>query len=176
MPKFDFGGAYQQANKQYNLEKGQYFRLKEGANRVRLVSECLPHEGSYKGTRNFKWLCQVIDRTDGQVKPFFMPNTIYKAIAALQMSEDYAFQEVPMPYDITINAVGAGTKEVVYSVVPARQSVPLTPEEEQSLAKSATVNELQMKLREKEAVAAFGSEAPARKTQAEDVDISKINF
>jgi hypothetical protein len=54
----------------------------------------------------------VIDRTDGKFKLFFMPNTIYKQIEALQENPDYEFTDVPMPYDITINAKGAGSKDV----------------------------------------------------------------
>src|SRR4051812_22107250 len=93
-----------------------YLKLKEGDNRLRLMTECLPHAGTYQGKKNFKWLCYVIDRRDGKVKPFFMPHKIYKAIEALQMNPDYEFFDVPMPYDVTINAVKAGTKDVVYTV------------------------------------------------------------
>lgn len=148
MTKFNFSDQYKKAEKEYNLGKGEYFKPQEGQNKVRLVSACLPHEGEYKGQRTFKWLCQVIDLKDGKVKPYFMPNTVYKLIEGLQMSDEYSFDEVPMPYDISVNAVNAGSKEVQYSVTPARQNRELTAEEQQAIKDAPTVQELQAKVRE----------------------------
>lgn len=147
----DFGARRKQAEAEGLLGSGDYFKLKEGPNRVRLMSECLPHPGEYKGTKNFKWLCYVLDRRDAKVKPFFMPHTIYKFIESLQTSEDYQFYDVPMPYDITITADGAGTKEVKYAVMPAKKETPLTDAESVLLAQAKPLAELQQKLREKNA-------------------------
>jgi hypothetical protein len=74
------------------------------------VSECIEHPGEYNGKPRFKWLCYVLDRRDAKVKPFFMPHTIYKIIEGFQQNPEYAFDEVPMPYDITIVAKGAGRR------------------------------------------------------------------
>jgi hypothetical protein len=145
----DFAAARKQAEKEGYIGS-DYLKVKEGANRIRLLSEALPHRGSYKGTPNFKWLCYVLDRTDGNVKPYFMPHTIYKAIEALQTSEDYAFDDVPMPYDITINAQGAGTKEVEYSVMPAKKETPLTAEERNQYETKKPLKELQQAIRAKD--------------------------
>jgi hypothetical protein len=106
----DFGAALKKAEEAGLTGGGDYLKFKEGDNRFRLMSECLPHAGQFKGESNFKWLCYVLDRRDGKVKPLFMPHTIYKQIVALQTNEDYAFQDVPMPYDLTVNAIGAGTQ------------------------------------------------------------------
>lgn len=144
--KVDFNAALQQAEKQYNLGKGEYFKVKEGTNKIRLVSECLPHESVYKGTKTFKWLCQVIDLSDGKVKPYFMPHSVYKQIRDLQMDDDYKFDEVPMPYSVNIQTTNAGQKEVVYSVIPSPKSVPLTPEQLEAISKAPTVKELQKKV------------------------------
>jgi hypothetical protein len=46
-----------------------------------------------------------------------MPISIAKSLGSVQEDPDYAFTKFPMPYDITINAKGAGTKEVDYQVV-----------------------------------------------------------
>jgi hypothetical protein len=148
MPKADFAGARKQAEAAGLLGSGDYLKLKEGANRMRLMSECLPHPGEYKGTKNFKWLCYVLDRIDGKVKPFFMPHTIYKALEAYQLSEDFGFDDVPMPYDVTVNADGAGTKEVKYTVMPGRTR-PLTDAEVALLDKAKPLKELQAALKEK---------------------------
>lgn len=152
MPAVDFGAAMKAAEKAGLVGGGgDTFKLKEGANRFRLVSECLPHNGDFKGTPTFKWLCLVIDRADGKVKAFFMPHTIYKQIAGLQQSEDYHFEGVPMPYDLTITASGAGTKEVKYTLMPAKKEVPLTADEKGLIFAHKTVQEVKTALDEKNA-------------------------
>lgn len=151
MPAFDFGANMKAAEKAGLLSSGDYLKLKEGGNRLRLVSECLAHEGEYQGKKNFKWLCLVIDRSDQKVKPFFMPHTIYKQIVALQRSDDYAFYGVPMPYDLTINADGAGTKEVKYTLMPARKESLLTQAENEAITAHKPVAEVKSALDEKNA-------------------------
>ncbi len=147
-----------------------YLKFKEGPNRLRLLTECLPHPGEFKGTKNFKWLCYVIDRRDGKVKPFFMPHTVYKQIEALQISEDYAFADVPMPYDITVHADGAGTKEVKYSVMPAKKETPLTVGEQAELMKAKPLADLQKALKEKREKTATDSPPDDHNFDPEDFD------
>jgi hypothetical protein len=91
----DFGKRLKEAEDAGLVAGSDYFKLKEGDNRFRLMSECLAHPGEYKGERNFKWLCYVIDRRDAKVKPFFMAHSVYKQIAALQTNEEYAFSRCP---------------------------------------------------------------------------------
>jgi hypothetical protein len=143
MTKVNFAEARKEAQKKGLLGKGDYLKLQEGANKVRLMSECLGHPGEFNGRPTFKWLCYVLDREDGKIKPFFMADKIYKQIQALQTDPEYAFDEVPMPYDITINAEGAGTKEVTYVVTAARQNTPLTPAEKALLRGMKPIQELQ---------------------------------
>lgn len=145
-----FADRRKQAEAAGLLSTGDYLKLKEGDNRLRLMTECLPHQGEYQGKKNFKWLCYILDRTDAKVKPFFMPHTIYKQIEALQINEDYAFEDVPMPYDLTIHAKGAGTKEVVYTLMPARKNTVVTALEMQELAKAKPLAELQAALKDKQ--------------------------
>lgn len=151
MAAVDFGAVMKDAEKKGLLSSGDYLKLKEGANRFRLVSECLAHEGEYQGKKNFKWLCLVIDRADGKVKPFFMPHIVYKQIVALQRSDDYAFDGVPMPYDLTINADGAGTKEVKYALMPARKESSLTQAENEAISAHKTISDVKKALDEKNA-------------------------
>lgn len=129
---------------------GDYYKLKEGDNRFRLVSECLPHNGTYNGQRNFKWLCYVIDRRDGKLKLFFMAHTIYKHLEALQQNPDYAFSDVPMPYDVTVQAKGAGTKEVEYTLIPARKESSLTVGEHDAIAEAKPLKDVQAAIYEKQ--------------------------
>lgn len=150
MPKADFAATRKQAEDAGMLGGGDYYKYKEGDNRIRLMSNCLPHNGEYQGRPNFKWLCYVLDRRDGKVKLHFMPHKIYKAIEALQSNPDYEFGEVPMPYDLTIHAKAAGTKEVEYSLIPARKETPLTDDEESDLDQQKPLEELQRVLLEKQ--------------------------
>lgn len=159
--KFDFSANRQQAEKQFNLGKGEYFKVKDGANKVRLVSACLPHPGSFNGKPTFKWLCQVLDLSDNKVKPYFMPDTVYQQILSLQTDEDYSFDEVPMPYSINIQTENAGDITVKYSVIPSPKRVPLTLEQEQALQNAPSVQELQAKIKEAEK-----PESPAQAVQS----------
>lgn len=159
---FSFSAARKEAEQSGLLTDSTRLKLKEGDNRIRLMSPCLPHEGEYQGKKNFKWLCYVIDRIDGKVKVFFMPHTIYKRIEALQMNPDYQFDSLPMPYDLTIHAAGAGTKEVEYSLMPARKETPVTAVEYQDLADQKPLKELQAVLKEKQG-------KPAAHVRDEDV-------
>lgn len=150
MGQFSFSATREKAEKEGVLGKGDYLKLQEGPNKVRLMSECLEHAGEYQGKPTFKWLCYVLDRRDGKVKPYFMAHTIFKLLEALQEDPEYTFSETPMPYDITINAKGAGTKEVEYSVLPARTAVPLTPAERALWTGTLPVRDLQKALQEKQ--------------------------
>lgn len=175
MTKFSFSTTYQEAEKQYNLGKGEYFKPQEGDNKIRLVSACLPHESIYQGKKQFKFLCQVIDHKDGKVKPYFMPVSVYRMIENLQLSEEYTFDEVPMPYDIMIKAKNAGTIDARYSVVPARKNRDLTQEELQKIAEAPSVQDLQAKVREK---ANDGSvpDSQSLDDKPGDIDINEIPF
>jgi hypothetical protein len=170
MPAVDFSATRKEAEKAGLLGSGDYVKLKEGGNRLRLMTHCLPHAGVYKGTKTFKWLCYVVDRTDGKVKPFFMPHAIYKQIEALQMSEDYAFSEVPMPYDLTINAKNAGTKEVEYTLMPARKETPVAAMEYQQLSDLKPLAELQAALRDKDGNTNGNTNDEPAHVRDEDVD------
>jgi hypothetical protein len=147
----DFAANRKKAEDAGLIGGGDIYKYKEGDNRIRLMTECLPHTSEYQGKKNFKWLCYVLDRRDGKVKPHFMPHKIYKAIEALQTSEDYAFAEVPMPYDLTIHAKGAGTVDVEYTLMPARKETPVTEDEELDLYKQKPLKDFQQQLKEKAA-------------------------
>lgn len=153
MTKFDFSATRAVAEKQYNLGKGEYFKVKDGDNKVRLVSECLPHAGEYQGRPTFKWLCQVIDLSDGKVKPYFMPDSVYSQILSLQRDteEGYDFDEVPMPYNINIVTTNAGDKSAKYNVRPSPKRIDLTVEQLKAIEQAPSVQELQKKIRENDA-------------------------
>jgi hypothetical protein len=143
----------------------------------------------------YKKMYRIIDRKkvrdaegnekDAGMKLVKLGNKIIKQLDALSENEDYAFDSFPMPYDITINAVGAGTKEVEYSVVPSPKIIPLTPEEEAALVKEhspadivKTMKEKQMK-KDGNLVDAPGAVAQASSNieyPKEDIDPDQIPF
>jgi len=175
MPKeFSFTDTYETAKKEYNLGEGtDRFKPEEGENKFRLVSVCLPHAGVYKDKPTFKWLCHILDRKDGKVKPYFMPVTVYKGIEALQLNDDYKFDNVPMPYDINLKADGAGTKEVKYTVMPSKEKA-LTKEELKMIEDAPDIQEIQDKIKEKQGEAETPP-TPAEPTGAvTDQDVSDI--
>lgn len=160
MARADLGVMLEAAEKS-GFIGGGYLKLKEGENRMRLIDGPLPHPGAYQGRKTFRWLWYVIDRRDGEIKPFFMPHSVYKLLTALQRSEDFGFESIPMPFDVVIGAKGAGTKEVEYSLLPTKKN----PGDAEliGLADKKPLKELQGALREKEATHVIGDptvEAP----------------
>jgi hypothetical protein len=159
--KFNASDTMKRAEEDFGLGKGQYFKVKEGANKIRLLSTCVPYQSEFKGQTNVKFLCWIIDRVDeNKIKLYFMPTTILNAVGGLQMSDDFGFEDVPMPYDITIMAKGAGTKEVEYTVVGARQNTPLTGAEQQAFDEKPSIEEVIEKLKEKQGEPAIQQEQP----------------
>lgn len=138
-----------QAQKDGLLGGGSTFKFEEGANRMRVVDGFLPHNDTFNGQKNFKWLTRIIDRRDGKVKIFFMGHTVYKQLAALQADPEYAFEELPLPFDINVNAENAGTMEAKYTVIPARKSTPLTGSEEELVSGQDPLEEVQEALYKK---------------------------
>lgn len=157
----DFGANRKQAESEGLIGGGGFYKLKEGDNKIRLMSECVPHRSVFNGKPQFKWLCYVLDRRDGDVKAFFMAHKIYKAIEALQLNEDYSFAEVPMPYDLTVHAKKAGTKDVEYTLMPARRETPLTQEELEKLDAQKPLAELKAAIDEKQSRETAHTDAPA---------------
>lgn len=76
------------------------------------------------------------------LKLAFLPYTIAKAVGEFENKPDYAFTEVPLPYDISISAKGAGTRDVEYSVIPARSNTPVPPAALAALEKERAIEDL----------------------------------
>ena len=114
---------------------------------------CPFHTEEYKNSpAKVKFLMYIIDRKDGQIKLASMPYIIVKSIGALQENQDYAFDEIPMPYDITVNAKKAGTIEVEYTVIPSPKLIPLTQEEQNEFLKLKPIKEIIERMKEKQAL------------------------
>ena len=82
----------------------------------------------------FSYVCNVIDRKDGQVKLMDLKTTIYKQIIDYAVNPEYGNPSDPeQGYDITIKKEKTGSlpQNVKYTVMPSRNTVPLTEEEQQ---------------------------------------------
>ena len=119
----------QEANKEHINKSGGWFKFLEGDNTFRILVEPEVMYEDYKNgicytdcgyTGSPKYLTQILDRADGKIKLMKIPYSIYTTIAEYQTDEDYAFEDFPIPYDIKVKAVGAGTKEVSYTALPKK--------------------------------------------------------
>jgi len=161
--------------------RGGWLKLKEGENRIRIASagavmadhyETGTCYGKAKGCKGcamgkeptFRKLFWVFDRTkvkyveDGKeyereagLKLAKLGSVILKQLDAFAENQDYKFTEWPMPYDITIKAVGAGDKSVKYTVMPSPNRTPLTQEEQEALAKEHKPEEIVKAMKKKQA-------------------------
>lgn len=128
----------------------QFYRLKDGENRLRIISMPVPvwtsfnraegtakkyvtPEGAAKDPEAKKRFAMwVFDRDDkGAVKLAEFGVSIMKGIKTLANASDTAFDGLP-PYDITILRSGSGM-ETEYTVMAARQNTELTAEEKATI-------------------------------------------
>lgn len=158
MAKVDLAATMRQAQESGALGTSS-FKLVNGTNRVRVVQGFLPHQSEFtdaagKSSTTFKWLTRVIDRRTGKVLTFFMGHTIFKQIVAFQQDTESGtdFDQVPLPYDININATGAGTMLAKYTVVPGKRSE-LTLDEQFLVSAEDSLEELQEALHKKKPLA-----------------------
>lgn len=137
--------AKKDAQSEY-ANKSNWFKFREGKNKIRVLVEPMAIYEDYKmgicytgcGFKGaIKYLSYVIayeedKQEDGTIvvhkslKLMKIPYRIFQYIASLELDEDYKFEGFPMPYDITIDAKDAGTKEVKYDCKPrpVRDDVP----------------------------------------------------
>jgi hypothetical protein len=179
--RFDFAQARKTTEKELGLESGGFFKPKEGANKLRLLSAPIGHQSMYNGKPTFKYVCWIYDYAEEKVRLYFMPPSIYKVIEGFQASEDYRFDEVPMPYDLRLNAKNAGTIDVEYQLLPAKDASPVPPEAESQLALKGEITTVLEKLKEKERETSGVTEkafeqAPTTPPTDEEIKIEDIPF
>src|SRR5262245_11733803 len=108
-----------EAESKFGAGKSNWFKFKEGPNKIRILDAARPYHGvGFNGEPTTKYLHWVLDRADGKIKPAHLPYRIVKALGDLEKSEDYGFDGFPMPFDVTVKATNAGSKDVEYTVIP----------------------------------------------------------
>jgi hypothetical protein len=156
----------------------KYFKFVEGDNRLRVMSLPEPIGEHYKpgsanngicigkpecpGCReadaepdptkknkvNVKFMMWVLDLKDGELKTAKFPYKIMQALQALQNNPEWAYSSMPMPYNVTINAKGAGKTDVVYTVMPGKET-PIDQKVMDEFAKKTPPAEIKEKMKQK---------------------------
>lgn len=171
--QYNFNEDLEKQKKEYNLQGGEgYFDFEEGPNKIRVLSPgrpqrkhwnpatnkysiCYGAEGKCPGcavglSGTVKWIMWVLDRKDDMIKlATRMPFAVIQTIADLQKNDDYKFNEVPMPYDLTITVKDKGKTTVTYSVIPSPKWTPLTAEQQTELDSKTSVEEIYQKQKAK---------------------------
>ncbi|MDE2232886.1 MAG: hypothetical protein KGJ90_02025, partial [Patescibacteria group bacterium] len=96
-----------------------------------------------------KGVCYLLQ--DGAIKLAFLPYSVVKAIRELQNDPEWAFDSFPMPRKLNIRAIGAGTKEVEYNVLPSLKESPVSDSVLSELAKKKTPEQIVEAMKEKRA-------------------------
>lgn len=148
-------------------DKSGFVTLKDGENRLRLVSEAEPVRSFYEGKPRKKFVAYAIDRSDGKVKPFTFGATIFRRLGELSVSSEYAFDSLP-PYDIIVKKTGTG-KETEYSVDASRKDSELTQEEIDQVKSQTPISELARKLDDDEPVQ--GDPKKSEEVKMEDIPV-----
>jgi len=159
-----------------------WFKAEEGQNRMRLLSTsaiCAKHfsqtgykgicigvddncPGCKEGTKpSIKHLVWILDRKDDKMKLYNMPHKAFQQIVAYQKDPEWAFSDVPMPYDINLHAKNAGSTDVVYTIIPSPKQVPLEEAELAEVEKLTPTDIIVEKMKDKERKAVSG-EAPSK--------------
>lgn len=144
-------------------KSNDFYKLQEGSNKIRIMTdfvrvESINRGGKYggivggdtqptkqdikDGAVQIKGWAWAIVRATGELKIMQFGKTILGQLVALRANEEYSFTDFPMPYDIDVQAKGAGTKEVVYTVVPARQNTDISEEEMEALNKETPIGQI----------------------------------
>ena len=89
-------------------------------------------EAVFSDKPQFSYVCNVIDRADGQIKLFDLRSTIYSQIVDYASNPEYGNPADPESgYDLTVKKEKTGPlpQNVKYTTIPARASVALTKDE-----------------------------------------------
>lgn len=129
-----------------------YFDIEEGKQQFLLLSHCAPltqvfdpatkkYRPAQEGDKNasIKGVCWILQ--DGLIKQAKLPYVVVKSIRALQQNPDWEFS-IPFPHMLTLDAVGAGTKEVKYSLTPSPKKTEIPTEILEELKKKRTPEQI----------------------------------
>jgi len=143
MEKQDLGASLDEGNEKYG-GLSDFYKMEEGDNIMRILTSfhlygehyhptdrdrsgvcigkdenCLSCNHEEKpSVPTARWLAWAVNAEGLKLVKF--GTRIMKSLKALQNESDWQFEGFPMPYIINVKATGAGTKEVVYTVIPKK--------------------------------------------------------
>lgn len=98
-----------------------------------------------------KYPAYVIDRKTEDIRLVYLPFSIVTALRDLKSNVDWAFEELPMPYDITVAFDPDAAGKDMYKVIPSPKQVAVTAEILEKLSKLKAIDEIADSAREKAA-------------------------
>jgi len=150
----------------YKLTKGDYPKAED----LGYVDENYrPKEGEKVSIKGWVWAA-VRGETD--LKIVTLPYSVISLIQQLRSNDEYAFDEFPMPYDITIHNTGEGANR--YSVTAARKNTPVTTAELEALVLKTPITDIIRKMKDKKEGKA--PEVKVMPEPTEEIDINDIPF
>ena len=133
--------------KSYVKSSGDFLTLKQGENKIRVVSEFEPFESEFQGKMKTRFMGYVIDRVDGTIKPLTIGSQIFGQLGELSLSSEYGFNGLP-PYDVIIKKSGEGI-DTEYTVLAARQNTELTEAEQLLIEDLKPISDIVNRMQEK---------------------------
>lgn len=127
-----------------------YFKIEEGKQTFVLLSHCAPLAQVYEGGKyrpaqegetgaSIRGVCWVLQ--DGLIKQAELPYTLVKVIRGLQQDPEWEFT-IPFPRTFSLTAIGAGTKEVKYTLTPSPKTIEIPKAVLDELKKKLTPQEI----------------------------------
>jgi len=160
---YNFNEQIKGTEKKYGVggNQDEYFNFEKGDNRIRILTpnepygyhylgkgakspvcygqdKGCPHHGEDAPKVNVKWCGYVLDKKDDKIKIAMFPHTVIKAVGLLQSDEDYAFSDLPMPYDIKVTFDPDASPGDMYKILPTPQKEELSEEIKKELDKRLT--------------------------------------
>lgn len=148
----------QAAEKSEHAIKSDWFKLKEGKNQFRVLTEpvaifedftrgmCFTGCG-FQGS--MKFMCYVLDRADNEVRLAKLPKLIGDKLVHWEEDDEMPIEGYPMGYDVKVSAENAGTKEVKYSVDRSIKQVAVDDSIVAELGKRKTITDIVEAMKEK---------------------------
>lgn len=170
----------------YASQGGDWFKFVEGENVFRVLTPFVAIYESFQDGICFigcgfegapKQMCYVLDmrekNIDNEVEPKIklakLPMKVATPIANYQHDDDYKFDSLPMPYDVKVQAKGAGTKEVEYTITPRPKHTPIDKKYLDELGKLKPIEEIVQKMKEKNATK-HGKTLPSQQAEMKSLE------
>jgi len=175
--------TWDEVGEKVESQSGDYFKIEEGVNKFILLSHLAPLAQVYEGgkyrpaeegdtnvsVKGVCWVLQKNEKDEYVIKSARLPYTVVKAIKGIAQDPDWDF-ELPFLNPLTLNAVGAGTKEVKYTLTPSPKKFEMPEGILDELAKKPTPEEMVEKMKgNNTAPAASTVDYPTDDLKPEDV-------